>query len=153
MQTIFLNYQNQNKEYMKQLDALETERAKIEEKIAKAEKDLEELDNKFIQMLAPDFFTDLVQPLAEKLAEYYNKEFVLHSSYNRNIETAAIYLVDDKFKPVKNQPTFRITVCSYKSTDGFYWMAFDTGKTSIENGKRLFAPLPTKLEEIVKLLK
>lgn len=153
MQEIIKNYQKAEMKYSKQVNEILAQKQKIEDRIERAKEQLEELDEKFYHIPSPNFFDDLVEPLAVKLSEYFNKPYILQRSFNCVKSSASIFLVDDVNKAAKDQPNFRLTVFSYECEDGREWMVFDTGKTSAENGKKVYALLPTRFEEVVKLVK
>lgn len=154
MKDLIVNYENVLNKYSERIKEIEAEEIKIKNRITRAEKQLEDLEKEIITLLSPDFEFTLVIPLAKKLAEYFGKHYILQSSFDKQgKEYFSIHIVDDITKSVKEQPTFSITVCEYKCADGYNWIAFDTGYKSRENGKRKFALLPTKFEEVVKLVK
>lgn len=136
--------------------------AKTQADITKIDEKIQRLENKRRRLYEKSgWVTQIVIPLAKKLAEHFGLSYEIYGPFGLGAETS-IYLREDMKKSICEADTWHITLCPRFTEEGDR-LYYKTGEQTNEyaqgsigwlNGfNDVLAPLPDDFEEILKLMK
>lgn len=160
MQDIILQHEKDTEVYNYKLAQIESERAKIEARIERANKALADLERKENALFHPSRY-DLIDALAEKLSKHYELDYKIYGPFGLECETS-IYLFKNPKVSICEQDTISITLRPFGDGENDWIMyqtdeklnRYERGTIGEMNGYNdVYAPLPKDLSEIIKLMR
>lgn len=160
MKSIIANFVLQEQVATQKREQIDKSIEAKEEQIRKLQESIKKLKVKKGKIKYPNWIEDIVEVLAQRLAEKLNKKYAIYGPFGLRAETT-IYLINDEKKSITEQETWSITLTPGDLTKGEIF--YDTGEktndfspntTGAINGmNNVREPLPETIDEIVALLR
>lgn len=146
--------------YLEQSEKNREKKCILETKISKCRKEIKKLKEELMKVNHISWVNGVIQPLAHELANRLDMEYSIYGPFGMRAATT-IYLLKDKEKSILEQPTLSITLIPRDLQKGEFF--YETGEIEEKHAEgtiahlngmnNVEAPLPRKIDEIIKLLR
>lgn len=162
METIKNKYVESYRLYQEERNALDEKIAKRHEDIARAERSIERLNKKKLELEHPSWVEMLVKPIAEKFSEEFGLSYDIYGPFGIRAYVT-IYWMENKEISIVEQPTKSLTLEPFDLEKGQLY--YETGKKregvcyhpnsigAMNGMDREVLPLPDSFDEIKALIR